>query len=292
MWLCSELFGQGRLKQAHSLQPWGCHWLPRRPVFAPFPPPPACCVDQTPLQSTVFLGGGFLTLMGTLPRRLEAEVLPCRPPPQCFDVRSILPTETVMIYFLPSPLTLFFLPAGLLCGPGPAAERGSRLEVGQHRVLRHCIPDPPAVQAAVRCVAPSTCFAAAEKGALFRGAYSAGGRAQIRQPAWQPSKHMPACRVVAPVLFSQYQRARSRPSPLHPCLPLAPSDCTPALSSPYPADFAGFAKDNGEFCTSIPLAPEVSRVLEQETLRAGKEDSCLPLQLCFPRLQGGPRLPA
>ncbi|KAI7836993.1 hypothetical protein COHA_009175 [Chlorella ohadii] len=34
------------------------------------------------------------------------------------------------------------------------------------------------------------------------------------------------------------------------------------------SDFAGFAKDNGAFCTSIPLAPEVTRVLEQETLRA------------------------
>lgn len=43
--------------------------------------------------------------------------------------------------------------------------------------------------------------------------------------------------------------------------------CVPA--HPLHADFAGFAKDNGAFCTSIPLAPEVTRVLEQETLRAG-----------------------
>lgn len=34
-------------------------------------------------------------------------------------------------------------------------------------------------------------------------------------------------------------------------------------------DFPGFARDNGRFCTSLPLAAEVVRVLEQETLRAG-----------------------
>ncbi|EFN51577.1 hypothetical protein CHLNCDRAFT_140070 [Chlorella variabilis] len=33
-------------------------------------------------------------------------------------------------------------------------------------------------------------------------------------------------------------------------------------------DFPGFARDNGRFCTSLPLAAEVVRVLEQETLRA------------------------
>ncbi|KAL4431472.1 hypothetical protein ABPG75_006728 [Micractinium tetrahymenae] len=34
------------------------------------------------------------------------------------------------------------------------------------------------------------------------------------------------------------------------------------------SDFVGFAKDNGAFCASLPLAPEVVQVLEQETLRA------------------------
>jgi hypothetical protein len=42
-----------------------------------------------------------------------------------------------------------------------------------------------------------------------------------------------------------------------------------AFPSLYFADFPGFAKENGRFCTSIPLAPEVAAVLEQETLRAG-----------------------
>ena len=38
-----------------------------------------------------------------------------------------------------------------------------------------------------------------------------------------------------------------------------------------PADFPGFAKENGRFCTTIPLAAEVTKVLEQETLRAGEQ---------------------
>lgn len=33
-------------------------------------------------------------------------------------------------------------------------------------------------------------------------------------------------------------------------------------------DFKGFAADNGKFCASLPLSPEVVRVLEGETLRA------------------------
>lgn len=34
------------------------------------------------------------------------------------------------------------------------------------------------------------------------------------------------------------------------------------------ADFAGFAKDNGAFCTSLPVGAEVMGVLERETLKA------------------------
>lgn len=77
-------------------------------------------------------------------------------------------------------------------------------------------------------------------------------------------------------------------SPPRPCRSphahaLHPDLCRPKTSTPPFPDFPGFAKDNGAFCATLPLAPEVVKVLEAETLRAGEAES-----VCFFALQSKP----
>lgn len=58
-------------------------------------------------------------------------------------------------------------------------------------------------------------------------------------------------------------------TPARPQRAPGPQRALPWRRPPRPADFKGFAASNAAFCTSLPLAPGVAKVLEAETLRAG-----------------------
>lgn len=146
-------------------------------------------------------------------------------------------------------------------------------EVGLHRLLRRRVAHAPAVQAADRCgrrqraCGPAGGRADGARGAGWQRRSGAARGAAARHPTSHPAHTCLArfntLRRLQGLCQGEHRRLHQPANGRHrPSRPL----CSTALPC---ADFQGFARDNGAFCTSRPLAPEVARVLEAETLRAG-----------------------